>query len=379
MLFRSVSQSRYVTVTIGGLDYGGKEAVAIRLAKAALASGWRSALLTYDSGFRSRDLDFDPQPLEVIHLFRTPGFDIRFGLRLRRAVSLWKPDVVHAHGETAHVYSGFLFRPRRGPAVISTFHTRFVGGRRGGRAVSQLVSRFIARRFVASHELRDELVATKWLHQCDALLNGVDLDRFTPDGPRMNLRERFGIPAGHLVIGHVARYAEIKRHVDLVAAAQLLKRMGVDATFVCVGNGPLRNDIERAAAGLSNIHFLSAVDPVETFLRGVDAIVLCSRHEVMPLTILEALACGKPVIATAVGGIPSLVGDGDQSCGILVSPGKPEQLASAIQQLSTDRARLADLAMRTRQRAGTFDAATEWSGYERAYRSAVASVGGRIA
>jgi glycosyltransferase involved in cell wall biosynthesis len=162
--------------------------------------------------------------------------------------------------------------------------------------------------------------------------NGVDVTEFRP-GDRAALRARLGLPENAPVFVHLGYFLPVKGHAVLVKAFARLVEKRPDAVLVLAGDGPLFPDVQlqAAAAGLGErVRFLGSVDHKLTvpWLQACDALVLPSFNEGTPLVTLEALACGKPVVGTAVGGTCEVVSD--ERYGILVPPGDDEALARAM-------------------------------------------------
>jgi glycosyltransferase involved in cell wall biosynthesis len=137
-----------------------------------------------------------------------------------------------------------------------------------------------------------------------------------------------------LVFGAVGRLVPVKAYPILLKAAKLVFREIPPAHLVIVGDGPLRNELVQLARDynmMDRVHFLGARKDVSEILGAFDVYVLCSESEGMSNTILEAMASGRPVVATAVGGNPELVVDGET--GLLVRPNHPHRLATAIMKL----------------------------------------------
>src|SRR5262249_20248001 len=147
-----------------------------------------------------------------------------------------------------------------------------------------------------------------WVRKCSTIWNGTDLKEFSPEGNVVPWRSRLGINERAIVVGHVGRFAKVKRHVDLLAAASQLQRTEPPIYFLLAGDGPLLQTLQGRAAELRNVFFLSNVNDIAGFLRSIDVFVLCSEHEGAPQALLEAMACARPIIATAVGGVPHLLG-----------------------------------------------------------------------
>jgi len=153
--------------------------------------------------------------------------------------------------------------------------------------------------------------------------NGVDLASFAERKPAAAVR-RFIT---------VANLRTEKNHETLLAAAARLLHAYPDLEFQIVGDGPRRRDLEQLARdrGLSRVAFLGHREDVASLLAEADAFVLPSRSEAFPNAVIEAMAAGLPVVASAVGGLLDLIEDG--RTGLLVAPGDPEALAAALQSL----------------------------------------------
>lgn len=162
--------------------------------------------------------------------------------------------------------------------------------------------------------------------------NGVDLERFRP-GDKAPLRARLGLGADTSCYVCVGYFHPVKGHAVLVKAFARLVEKRPDSLLILAGDGPLQAEIERqvAACGLqSRVRFLGAVDHLATvqWIEASDVLVLPSFNEGTPLVVLEALACGKPVVGTAVGGTREVVSD--ERYGLLVPAGDDQALASAM-------------------------------------------------
>jgi glycosyltransferase involved in cell wall biosynthesis len=167
--------------------------------------------------------------------------------------------------------------------------------------------------------------------------NGVDVDRFRPLAPQPELRVSLGLPATGPVAAIVAALRPEKNHELFLAAAKRIRAVRPDCHFLVVGDGALRPKLEvlRDNLGLTGaIHFLGTRSDIPELLSVVDVLMLTSHMEANPVSILEALACGKPVVATRVGSIPETVHDGEN--GYLVAPGSSQALAERVERLFDD-------------------------------------------
>lgn len=144
-------------------------------------------------------------------------------------------------------------------------------------------------------------------------------------------RDQLGAGAYRPLWVCAARLEDIKGHEILLEALHRLSQSGLDFVVVMAGEGARRAGLERRTADLglaSKVHFLGSVESLGPVLLAADAVVLASREEAQPLSVLEAMARARPVVASAVGGLPDLIEDGES--GILVPAADPEALAQAL-------------------------------------------------
>jgi glycosyltransferase involved in cell wall biosynthesis len=184
------------------------------------------------------------------------------------------------------------------------------------------------------------LVAREGWPEPRVVYNGVDIDEFRPTDDQRSERVRLGLPADGTGFCCVARLVKEKGIWELLEAFHELRSRVPDVWLALVGGGPLRRGVEEwvATRDLQDAVILAgSQDPerVVDWLRAADAFVLPSFSEGLPNSVLEAMACGLPVIATTVGGIPEAVADGED--GLLVEAGDVVGLMAALWQLATDR------------------------------------------
>ena len=171
--------------------------------------------------------------------------------------------------------------------------------------------------------------------------NGIVSEHTVSEKRTSGLRKELGIPVDHSVICTIAHMEEHKGIKYLLESASLLLQSRNDVSFLVVGEGALKEKLKILCADLKieeNVIFAGERGDIPEILSLTDIFVLPSLREGLPLTILEAMACGKPVIATNVGGIPEVVKDGVS--GILISPKDPEALHSAMNELLGDREKM---------------------------------------
>jgi len=169
------------------------------------------------------------------------------------------------------------------------------------------------------------------------LPNGVELERFCgADGAA--LRQSLGIGHSEIVIGMAGRLERQKRQADLLRAAKVLIERGVKLRVLFAGEGRERGALESLAGKLGlagRAHFLGFVDKIGDFLRSLDIFAFCSEWEGMPNAVLEAMACGAPVVAANIPGVKEIVAH--EKTGLLYPAGDVNALASRIERLVGDR------------------------------------------
>lgn len=164
--------------------------------------------------------------------------------------------------------------------------------------------------------------------------NGVDVDRFRPLEPRAELRTELNLEPNAKTAAIVAALRPEKNHELFLRAAALVHGRMPEARFLIIGDGAGRAALEAQAKELgieAAVRFLGTRRDIPELLAHTDVLVLSSHMEANPVSIMEGLACGKPVVATRVGSIPETVHDGVS--GFLVEPGNADELSARIEHL----------------------------------------------
>jgi glycosyltransferase involved in cell wall biosynthesis len=303
------------------------------------------------------------QPTLVASMRRDPGLgDLRALAQLARIARRDRPALVHTHaakGGTLGRVAVMLAFPRKRPAVVHTFHGHSLTGYFSSRTarIYTRIERFLARRtdvlVAVSEEVRDDLVGLGVAprEQFEVVRLGLDLSAFAGDGDRearrAALRAQWRVGAEEQVVTLVARLVPIKR-VDRFLAMAALLRDRPHTRFVIVGDGDLREQLqasEPARALGDRIVWAGFRRDVPDVCFASDVVVLTSDNEGTPVSLIEAQAAAVPVVSTSVGGVRSVVLDGES--GLLAD--EPEALAAAVGSLLDDPARAAAMAVRGRE------------------------------
>jgi glycosyltransferase involved in cell wall biosynthesis len=300
------------------------------------------------------------EPVWVPQLQRDvePGADLGAVRELRRLIRDLRPDIVHTHtakagavGRLAAVSAGRA-RPR---LLLHTFHGHVLRGyfdegrTRGYRAVERGLARVSDALVAVSPQVRDDLVelGVAPAERFEVIRLGLDLDARVSAAPGAGPRERerHGIPADAFVVGWLGRMTEIKRVDDLLRAFGRVAADVPRAHLLLAGDGPLRAQLEAEAVSLGideRTHFVGLQQDVAPVYAACDVVALCSANEGTPVSLIEALAAGVPVVSTDVGGVGDVV-RADET-GLLVPAGDVPALGDALARLADDEALHARLA-----------------------------------
>ena len=250
-----------------------------------------------------------------------------------------RPEIVHNHmyraelvGTRAAIALGEIGRPR--PYIVSTVHSSRVRSEEDRRILRLLTPR-IDRLIAVSRSIVDKLRQEgRDTAPISLIHNGVDLERYDHQEPCCTLREEYGLPSEGPIVGVVARLEPEKGHPTLLEAWPSVLAVVPDATLLVVGEGSRRDALEAMTRELriaDRVVFTGRRDDVPAVTAALDIAVLPSYREALGLTILEAMALSRPIVASNVGGIPEMVEDG--VTGLLVPPHDAEALAAAIVRL----------------------------------------------
>mgnify|MGYP001553420387 CR=1 FL=1 len=286
-------------------------------------------------------------------------WDPRAGSRLTRILRDVGPDLVHSHLKHADLASARA-APRLGIPMVSSLHVvedevGLLGSLKRGLAM-RARDRAAARIVAVSAALRDWYLcrSSRDPNTVVVLRNGVPAPPAFPNGHRAEVRRSLEIPDDAVLCVTAAVLRPGKGIDDLLAAAA---GSGEDVRFLIAGDGPEANRLHAEAQRLGvmggKVVFGGFVDDVAGLMAAADLLVHPSHADALPTALIHGMAARLPIVATAVGGTPELVGSDH---GILVPPGDPEALGGAISALAGAPERRARMAVRSRER---FDAEFE--------------------
>jgi glycosyltransferase involved in cell wall biosynthesis len=300
-------------------------------------AGHRAALVTHPDGELRRRVE---EGLELIPIASRSEMDLAAAWRLARVLRRLEPDVIHAHDPHGVAMAalalsiGSASRTGRSPALVAARRVDFhIKGNSFSRWKYRQVDCFIA----ASEAIRQMLIGDGIPEDRSVTVHeGIDLQHVDA-APAVNVHESFWLPHHAPVVGNVAALVPHKGQRYLVDAAHFVVQALPDARFLILGEGELRDHLERRVHDhhLEKHVFLPGFrTDVLGCMKSFDIFVMSSVTEGLGTSLLDAMACARPIVATRTGGIPEVVDDG--VTGLLVPPRDPHALARAIVTLLSD-------------------------------------------
>ena len=322
----------HVLQLIDGLNVGGAEVLLRDLTSGLQQAGYRVSVCYSTPGPLVREIAALGVPMT--RLPRLARIDPLLLANMVRVMRRDRPQVVHTHLFKSDFHGRVAARLSGVPVVVSTLHNTHAWAKNPvmGRLYSGS-ARFADRLIAVSDEVREFAIAHRYAapDKIASIANGVDMRRFVgQEQAGQQVRRELGIALDAPLIGIVARLSPQKdHHTFLQAAAEIIKALPA-ARLLIVGDGPLRAELTAATQSLGLQHhvvFSGIRSDIPAVLGALDLLVFSSRWEGLPVALLEGMAAARPVVATAVGGVPGVIVDG--TTGILVPPGEPAALAQA--------------------------------------------------
>ena len=346
-----------LAVLITRLVRGGAQRIALETFRRLDPSRYERHFLTgpdlgpegdsFDEAIRS---GIRPVVIRGLHREISPFSDLAALLRLASFLKKERIQILHTHTSKAGLLGAAAARLARTPIVVYTPHGHIFGK---GARIPGVTGAFRKRCLLVLRRLAerwsDRVVA---LNRADleeqvalglgprekyvVIPNGIDLGAYGDSRDRAPLRKALGIGSGTQAVAVVGRLTREKGHEILIQAFSMISP-DLRPVLLIVGGGPLehRLRVETRRLGLaSRVRFLGPRRDVPRLLAASDLLVLPSFYESGGLVLMEAMASGRPVIASRTGGVPDLVNDGES--GLLVAPGEPGPLARAMERVLRD-------------------------------------------
>ncbi len=369
-------QSSRITIAhvVLSLDVGGLERVVVSLLKGTDQSKFRAALCCLEK--EGRLVEEVREACEfVAAMGKGPGVAYTLPFRLASLFRSKHVDIVHCHNIGPFIYGSFAGKLAGSKPVVYTVHGPEVSSKSIHVRFQRLpvLDRIVA---VSEHVRRGVI---ERLHVAPAkvmtIVNGIDVARYARGDGRAQCRTELRVGDETPVVGVVARLTPEKDHDTLLEAFALLAKERFDAVLIVVGDGPMLGRAREAARRLgieSAVRFTGTRLDVPELLSAFDVFAMSSREEGLGITLIEAMAAGLPVVATAAGGIPEIVQN--ELTGYLVPPGDPRRLADALLDVLADPARARRMGAEGRKRAEQqFGLSRMIGAYEQLYAELAAS------
>lgn len=307
----------------------------------------------------------------MTHCLSTRVSDHRWPLRLASLIREGTWDVVHVHSPLPGSVARLAARSMRGarPKLVATEHNAWGAFSPPTRRFNSSTSCLGDVVFAVSDEVQQSM--GRHSSRASTLRHGIDVAHVASfAGERATVRAELGVDDDELVIGTVANFRAQKDYPNLLAAARLLLDRGVAAKFVVVGQGPLEADTRALSAQLGlddDLIFTGFRADAVRVMSAFDVFTLASSWEGLPVALMEALALGLPMVATAVGGVAEVMTS--EVDALLVPPCNAKELADALHRVSMDESLRCRLGHAARARADEFDVARVERVMERTYAS----------
>jgi glycosyltransferase involved in cell wall biosynthesis len=325
LLTAGLDRQRFQTLLVSGRENPGEGS----MLDYALARGVRPLLMPEIVG------DFSLGPREIKAL-----------IQLARLMGQERPDVVHTHTAKAGFLGRLAARLAGVPVIVHTFHGHVLHSYYGPaknqllQRMERLLARITDGLIAVSDQVKQDLVAygVAPAAKIQMVPLGLELDGFlNATAVAGAFRRELALNADERLVGIVGRLFPIKNHRLFLEAAALVVQQEPSVRFVIIGDGVLRPELEQQAQVLGipeRVIFTGWRRDLAPIYADLDVLAVTSKNEGTPVSAIEAMAAGCPVVATRVGGLPDLICDGETGC--LVPPGDARALATAILRLLRD-------------------------------------------
>lgn len=324
-------------VAVGDLWAGAEVQLKVLLSKLVRRTEVNLSVILFNEGRLEKEIDALGIPVRVFPESRWGSGKIFLEL-----VSEFKKSniqIIHTHKYKDTILAATAAKLCGIPYVVRTVHglrEPFEGLQAFRIGLYEAIERTVHQYCVdsiigVSSQIESRCKAEGNVRSVTCVRNGIDLERKSVQPDRWRTRKDLGVDSGTCLIGTVGRLTPVKGIPYLLQAARILLRQGADVKILIVGDGSIRQDLmtQTQDLGISeNVVFLGHREDTDELLQAMDIFVLPSLSEGIPMALLEAMRAGCPVVASAVGGIPEVIRDGND--GMLVPAKDPSALADAI-------------------------------------------------
>jgi len=314
---------------------GGAENMLIRLSIALQGKGYKVVVILLKNGWLKDELERHDITTEVIPTTRT--VDIGWIKRAMKVVRAYGADVLHCHEFTMNCYGAAISYSSKIPCVATVHGKSYYGDRMRRKFAYRLASKSAT--FVAvSNDIRNFLQQEVGVKNVDVIANGIAVDDYRyDDDARSGIRKALRLTSSTVLVGAIGSLYAVKGHTYLLQAVAQLMPTNYQLRVAIVGRGKLEADLlaeieQRQIA--EHVELLGFRSDIPGMLQAIDIYVMPSLSEGLPLSLLEAMAAGKAIVAADVGGIGEVIQH--EQTGLLVEPASPGQLAEAISSLIDD-------------------------------------------
>jgi glycosyltransferase involved in cell wall biosynthesis len=356
---------------LANLGAGGAERMAVHIVLGLNRQRFEPAIVAF-SGRYGSDLEqqIDQAGVKTWFLGKGPGFEWRTYYRLHRVFKEFRPDIVHTHVHVMrYAFPSLLyFKPRLMVHTVNNIAEREIEPR--ARWIQRLAYRRGVIPVAVAREVAVSLERLYGIGNSRVVWNCIPTHLYaSPQISREAWRAKQGFSEEDVLFVCVARFAPQKNHALLINAFAKGPASDPKAHLVLAGQGVLRAQLQERVNQLgltSRVHFLGLRTDIPEVLGAADIFALGSDYEGNPLSVIEAMAAGLPIVSTAAGGVPELLQNGKQ--GFIVQPGRGEQLSEGMMTLLKDpelrRTMGAAAAARAKEK---FDVAAMVRAYEELY------------
>jgi N-acetyl-alpha-D-glucosaminyl L-malate synthase BshA len=371
---------------VGYPTYGGSGVVATELSKGLAARGHKVHFLSYARPQRldafNTNIMFHEVTVNAYPLFEFPPYDLALASHMVNLIEHQKLDLLHVHYAIPHTTSAYLAKQIMGDRakkvpIITTLHgtdITIVGSDPSYLPVVNFSINQSDGVTAVSDYLRDETYSRFDIHnEIEVIPNFVDLNVFKRSN-KSHFRKAI-CNDDEMIVTHVSNFRKVKRVEDVVLTFAYLRKAGVKAKLLMLGDGPERIPLEALCRELGvcqDTRFLGKQDNVEEILSVTDLFLMPSGSETFGLAALEAMSCSVPVISSDVGGLPELNRDG--VTGYVCALGDTDAMGAAAVKMLTDKALHAKMAKAARHRAEDFEQEKVIAQYEAYYMKVLAKL-----